>query len=179
MTIHSSPDGEGTDRPAAPTHRELYPEQYDHPLCGRSVRVRSATDAGRPVEGTVARVVTSQRWGELAILQEYPDDRAWSVTDCIPVEDFEPTPETLWHPAPARGAWYALVRDALWEMPMFRGEDSTSPRQFDAEHLKGAFDVSRCDRAGTEEYHLRDWALIESALRDVGNLAALTLGPPR
>lgn len=178
MTIHSSPGGDGIDRPAPPTHRELYPEQYEHPLCGRRVRIPDTAAAGVPVEGTVARVVTSERWGQLAILEEYPEDRAWSVAECVPVEDLEPTPETLWHPAPARGAWYALVHDSLWELPMFRDEDSTSPRQFDAERLKGAFEVSRCDRAATEEYHLRDWALIESALRDAGKLAGLTLGPP-
>jgi hypothetical protein len=42
------------------THRELYPEQYAHPLCGRKV-----TAAG--VAGVVDRVVPS-RFGPLAIL---------------------------------------------------------------------------------------------------------------
>lgn len=76
-----------TDSPAQPTHRELYPDQYEHPLCGRRVRVRDATYEGEPVVGTVERVVTSARWGQLAILAEYPGDRAWSVQNCDPIEE--------------------------------------------------------------------------------------------
>ena len=56
-------------------------------LCGRRVRVRDATYKGKPAEGTIERVVTRQRQGQLAVLTEYPDDRAWSVGNRDPTEE--------------------------------------------------------------------------------------------
>jgi hypothetical protein len=56
----------------ATTHRELYAEQYGHPLVGKLVYVSDEPF----IYGTVARVVPS-RFGELVILVEYCADRAW------------------------------------------------------------------------------------------------------
>jgi len=64
------------------THRETYPEQYEHPLCGRRVRV--VTGAGFQTDGVVERVV-STRFGLLAHLEGEPRV-AWALNDCTPVE---------------------------------------------------------------------------------------------
>lgn len=60
------------------THRELYPEQYSHSLCGKKVEVAPGP-AGECITGTVQRVVNS-RFGELAILEEHGDEKAWAVS---------------------------------------------------------------------------------------------------
>lgn len=60
------------------THRELYPQQYSHPLVGKRVKVSSAAD---PIEGRVERVVSS-RFGQLAILEGYGAEQAWQVSHC-------------------------------------------------------------------------------------------------
>jgi hypothetical protein len=64
------------------THRELYPDQYTHPLVGRRVVVR--TRAGGRGEGVVERVV-STRFGLLAIL-DGDATQAWRVDDCTPIK---------------------------------------------------------------------------------------------
>lgn len=56
------------------THRELYPEQYAHPLVGKRVKTPANT------EGVVERVVDT-RWGKLAIL-ENTHGRAYPVERC-------------------------------------------------------------------------------------------------
>lgn len=53
-------------KPRTKTHREAFPEQYTHPLCGKQVRVKSEPGT----TGTVERVVKSERWGELACLSD-------------------------------------------------------------------------------------------------------------
>lgn len=60
------------------THRELYPEQYSHALCGKKVEVSPGTD-GVFIIGTVQRVVNS-RFGQLAIFEEHGDEKAWAVS---------------------------------------------------------------------------------------------------
>lgn len=55
------------------THRERYPEQYEHPLVGRRVRV-----PGTNVEGVVERVVDT-RFGKLAVIG---GTNAWPVQKC-------------------------------------------------------------------------------------------------
>lgn len=62
-------------------HRDLYPEQYAHPLVGKRVRVADST-----VEGVVERVVES-RYGPLVILHAYPPDLAWSITKITVIEE--------------------------------------------------------------------------------------------
>jgi hypothetical protein len=65
------------------THRELYPGQYEHPLCGRLVAV---VTAGRErARGVVERVVPS-RFGPLALLQGGPAT-AWPVAACRLAEE--------------------------------------------------------------------------------------------
>jgi hypothetical protein len=59
------------------THRELYPNQYTHPMVGKVVKVR--TNQGGKADGTVERVVPS-RFGPLAILED--QEVAWSIRDC-------------------------------------------------------------------------------------------------
>ena len=66
------------------THRDCFPEQYKHPLAGRRVAVR--TGHGYEHEGTVERVVVSQRFGPL-VLMDNGDPTAWSVKDCTPIEE--------------------------------------------------------------------------------------------
>ncbi len=63
------------------SHRELYPDQYAHPLCGKRVRVKSDD---HEFEDVVERVVMS-RFGELAILEGQPHTKAWSVRSCTPI----------------------------------------------------------------------------------------------
>jgi hypothetical protein len=57
------------------THRESYPEQYNHPLCGKEVRIKT-----NGTVGTVERVVDS-RFGKLAILKGN-SVTAWLVDYC-------------------------------------------------------------------------------------------------
>ena len=64
---------------AAQTHREAFPEQYEHPLVGKRVRSKSGT------VGTVLRVVGS-RFGELAIIDTLPSDFAVSVSELTEVK---------------------------------------------------------------------------------------------
>lgn len=58
------------------THKELYPEQYKHQLCGEVVTV-----AGKA--GMVERVINS-RFGQLAILDRH--EEAYLVSDCKTVD---------------------------------------------------------------------------------------------
>jgi hypothetical protein len=89
--VTNSPSHAGHDDPArglTQRHRDLYPAQYAHPLCGLRVRVENATDdAGAPLCGIVERVVTS-RFGRLAILAEYGAEQAWLASACRPVDCF-------------------------------------------------------------------------------------------
>ena len=63
-------------------HRELYPEQYTHPLVGRRVEVR---DGGRVLaHGVVARVFDT-RYGQLVEL-EGQAGRAWLPARCHVVD---------------------------------------------------------------------------------------------
>jgi hypothetical protein len=63
------------------SHRDCYPEQYQHPLVGKRVRV--STRKGHEEEGVVERVV-STRFGLLAHL-EGGGDTARAVRDCTPL----------------------------------------------------------------------------------------------
>ncbi len=65
--------------PAA-THRELYPEQYDHPLVGQPMRTRDCKRAG-----IVSRVVPSM-FGALAILGN-------DVQNAYAIADLQPMPQ--------------------------------------------------------------------------------------
>lgn len=47
------------------THRQCYPEQYSHPLCGKEVAVFPGTD--REIRGVVERVMLT-RFGPMARL---------------------------------------------------------------------------------------------------------------
>lgn len=59
------------------SHRESFPEQYQHPMVGKPVFV---THRGREVfRGTVTRVVQS-RFGQLAHFEG--TDKAYRVIDC-------------------------------------------------------------------------------------------------
>ena len=67
-------------------HRASYPEQYNHPLCGKKVRVRKRGEPGASgnaatadVSGKVERVVSS-RFGQLAHL-EGTDEVWWLLQD--------------------------------------------------------------------------------------------------
>ena len=64
----------------AQTHREMYPQQYEHPLVGKRVRV-GVVDT----EGTVTRVVCT-RFGRLAIL-DGKADKAYLASACIVLGD--------------------------------------------------------------------------------------------
>ena len=77
-------DADARERRPVPTfvsrHRQMYPEQYAHPLCGRRVLV---TPIGQPeYEGTVKRVVPS-RFGPIAMLDGeiggWPLDRVRTI----------------------------------------------------------------------------------------------------
>lgn len=68
-------------------HRARYPEQYNHPLCGKTVRVKKRGEPGASgnaaltdVSGKVERVVTS-RFGQLASLEGREDAIWWLITD--------------------------------------------------------------------------------------------------
>lgn len=65
---------------AAATHRDLYPEQYNHPLIGRAMRTRDCKAAG-----IVSRVMPS-RFGALAVLGS--DHRT-----AFQAADLQPMPE--------------------------------------------------------------------------------------
>jgi hypothetical protein len=58
---------------AVKTHRELYPQQYTHPLVGKTVRVH-----GQII--VVARVVSS-RWGLIAMV-EGDEGQGYHVDEC-------------------------------------------------------------------------------------------------
>lgn len=60
------------------THRELYPEQYVHPLIGKAVVVKNAKGE-MFAEGILTRVVQT-RFGPLAILNGV-GQRAYSLCD--------------------------------------------------------------------------------------------------
>jgi len=64
------------------THKELYPEQYAHPLCGKWVAIQGTYDKDEDgeVTGLVVRVVSS-RFGQLAILHG-SERLAYSVRKC-------------------------------------------------------------------------------------------------
>lgn len=59
-------------------HKFWYPDQYQHPLVGKTVAVTAGR--GPDVTGKVERVVGS-RFGPLVILEGQPDV-AWAVKDC-------------------------------------------------------------------------------------------------
>lgn len=64
------------------SHRELYPEQYTHPLVGKNaVIVQNGKELTR---GTVERVVES-RFGQLAQLDTDPADTFWGIGSVIEV----------------------------------------------------------------------------------------------
>lgn len=60
------------------SHRETYPEQYTHRLCGRPVRVIIEGNVRR--EGVVRRVITSARFGPLVILEGSAEE-AWAIAN--------------------------------------------------------------------------------------------------
>ena len=62
------------------THRELYPDQYTHPLVGEDVKVVSKKDGSIIVRGNVERVVNT-RWGQLAKIAG-AGDTFYAVRDC-------------------------------------------------------------------------------------------------
>lgn len=75
------------DIDASRSHREIYPEQYSHPLCGKSVAV--ADYLGRiqlnSPRGILVRVVHSDRFGLLAKLEgphAGPTDTFYSLDRC-------------------------------------------------------------------------------------------------
>lgn len=68
------------------SHKDEFPEQYNHPMCGKRVRVRIQGEAGasgnaakKSIEGVVLRVVPS-RFGELALVSGSGKDY-YSVRD--------------------------------------------------------------------------------------------------
>jgi len=61
---------------AGKTHRELYPEQYTHPLVGQRVTVR---------QGRIVERVVPTKWGPLAVLQN-------DLTTAYQLSDVEVTP---------------------------------------------------------------------------------------
>lgn len=66
----------------ADQHREMFPEQYEHPLCGKEVFVEGVQD---PIRGVVERVVGS-RFGPLAIL-EGSGGVAYQISQCKEIDD--------------------------------------------------------------------------------------------
>jgi len=70
------------------THRETYPEQYEHPLVGRTVVVK--TPQGGGTTGVVSRVMGTQ-WGPLVELEhQAAEGIAWSIKHCTPLDDTHP-----------------------------------------------------------------------------------------
>lgn len=67
-----------TNRMADQTHREMFPEQYSHPLVGKQVTITPPD--GPPVQGTVERVFAS-RFGPLCTLAEHGGVMAWRTLD--------------------------------------------------------------------------------------------------
>jgi len=70
------------------SHREAFPEQYNHQMCGKNVRVKKRGETGasgnapsHSVSGTVLRVVPS-RFGELAQISGAGKDY-YLVTDLV------------------------------------------------------------------------------------------------
>lgn len=67
------------DAPWNKSHRELYPDQYEHSLCGREVVV--IIDGTERARGKVSRVVDS-RFGQLATLEpDTPEGAWWRISD--------------------------------------------------------------------------------------------------
>lgn len=66
------------------THRKLYPEQYAHPLVGKTVMVHSKKDESLLADGMVERVVVT-RFGMLAKIAG-SGDTFYAVSDCKLVE---------------------------------------------------------------------------------------------
>ena len=64
-------------------HPDIYPEQYQHPLCGKLVRV--TTHTGYITQMMVERVV-STRFGLLACPPGDPNQTAYLITDCTVIE---------------------------------------------------------------------------------------------
>lgn len=66
------------------SHRELYGDQYSHPLCGKRVQVRIKSHPNSVVpDGTIERVVSS-RFGVVASAPEW--GTTWYlVSDCQPI----------------------------------------------------------------------------------------------
>lgn len=61
-------------------HRDAFPEQYSHPLVGKTVRVE--THAGKQGAGKVIRVFGT-RFGQLAEVEGVGGKgTAWRVSDC-------------------------------------------------------------------------------------------------
>ena len=67
------------------THRELYPDQYAHPLVGQTVKVVSKKDGSTLAQGNVERVVNS-RYGQLAKIAG-AGTMFYAVRDCHTVEE--------------------------------------------------------------------------------------------
>lgn len=61
------------------THREMYPRQYEHPLCGQRVRV--VTHTGFTTTMTVRRVMSTT----FGLLATETGDVAYLVSDCTPI----------------------------------------------------------------------------------------------
>lgn len=64
-------------------HRETYPEQYTHSLCGKRVQV---VLPGRTINGTFERAIQT-RFGLLVILAEIGPKEAFSVNNVKELPD--------------------------------------------------------------------------------------------
>lgn len=62
------------------THREMYPEQYSHPIVGKTVSISNSA-----IVGKVSRVVGS-RFGMLVILEEHGNDNAWPIESAAEID---------------------------------------------------------------------------------------------
>lgn len=70
------------------SHRQDFPEQYNHQMCGKNVRVKQRGESGasgnapmQSISGTVLRVIPS-RFGELAQISGAGKDY-YLVTDLV------------------------------------------------------------------------------------------------
>ena len=64
---------------ASKLHKEMYPEQYAHALCGETVYVR---DSKPQITGVVERVVSS-RFGQLAHLKQSDPKTFYGVNQLV------------------------------------------------------------------------------------------------
>ena len=72
-----------TPKEIVANHRRRFPDQYNHPLCGKRVRVdtNAVFQGAGVVERVVERVVKS-RFGLLASVPDISTETFWRVQDC-------------------------------------------------------------------------------------------------